>query len=138
MRAAGLRCDHFTAACQAGSRAGSGVSQTTQDRFARLKALRRPSSPKTMCPRGKPDRKVAPDEPPGHTPDVPEGAARLGELLGALPGRNEFGEHLGLRRWFSSIVGCEPPAGPVDRAALGLLLPGAPEDVADPEQWLFL
>jgi hypothetical protein len=91
-----------------------------------------------MCPPGKPDRKLAPDEPPGHAPDVPEGAARLAELLGGSPGRNEFGEHLGLRRWFSSVVGCEPPTGPVDRAALGLLLPGAPEDVADPEQWLFL
>jgi uncharacterized protein len=103
-----------------------------------LKALKRLSSPTPTCARGQPERKVVPDGPPGHAPDVPEGAARLAELLGALPSGNEFGEHLGLRRWFSSVVGCDPPSGSVDRAALGLLLPEAPDDVADPAQWLFL
>lgn len=78
----------------------------------------------------------------GMTPDVPPGADRLAQLLGASPRRNRFGEHLGLRRWFSEQpgVGANPaaPEGGLDAAALRLIVPDAPESVADPEQWLFL
>ena len=35
-------------------------------------------------------------------------------------------------------IGCEPPEGNVDGAALRLLAPDAPDEVADPRQWLFL
>jgi uncharacterized protein len=76
-------------------------------------------------------------EPRGLSPEIPEGSARLAQLLGAMPARNRFGEHLALRRWFSESIGCEPPDR-ADETALRLLAPDAPADVADPQQWLFL
>ncbi|MGH9712129.1 MAG: ribonuclease H-like domain-containing protein [Candidatus Acidiferrales bacterium] len=106
------------------------MSATTQDRFARLAAL-------------KPGRKRAVDaELRGVAPDIPEGAERLAQLLGATTQRNRYGEHLALRRWFSDPPGTEPsaaaPEGALDAGALGLLAPDAPEEVLDPRQWLFL
>jgi hypothetical protein len=78
----------------------------------------------------------------GFSPDVPAGAIRLAEILGASPRRNRFGEHLGLRRWFSEVVGdglaLNAPEHQIDPAALSLLAPDAPKEVRDPAQWLFL
>lgn len=76
--------------------------------------------------------------PRGMSPDIPQGAARLAEILGASVRRNRFGEHLGLRRWFSEPIGGEPPCGEMGAAAMRLLAPGAPPEAADPQQWLFL
>jgi uncharacterized protein YprB with RNaseH-like and TPR domain len=113
------------------------MSATTQDRYARLAAL-------------KPARRraAADDDPPcGHAADIPEGAERLAQILGAAPKRNRFGEHLALRRWFSELSSGAPasgaasfaaPEGELDPAALRLIAPGAPKEVADPQQWLFL
>jgi uncharacterized protein YprB with RNaseH-like and TPR domain len=115
-----------------------GMSATTQDRYARLAAL-------------KPARwraGAAEDEAPrGHAADTPEGAERLAQILGASPKCNRFGEHLALRRWFSEVLGGErtgeaasfsAPEGELDSAALRLLAPGAPQEATDPQQWLFL
>ncbi|MGB0034707.1 MAG: ribonuclease H-like domain-containing protein [Candidatus Acidiferrales bacterium] len=96
------------------------MSSTTHDKFAGIAALR-------------PGRKRAGEPQRGTTPDIPEGAERLAQILGAATQRNRFGEHLALRRWFPEPNGCEPNA-----MAMRLLAPGAPEEVADPEQWLFL
>jgi uncharacterized protein len=78
----------------------------------------------------------------GLSPDTPAGAQRLAEILGASPRSNRFGEHLGLRRWFSEGIGGDralsAPELQIDPAALSLLAPGAPKDVCDPAQWLFL
>ncbi len=78
----------------------------------------------------------------GLAPDIPAGAERLAEILGASPQRNRFGEHLGLRRWFSETIGeglaLNAPEHEIDAAALSLLAPGAPKEVRDPAQWLFL
>jgi uncharacterized protein len=77
----------------------------------------------------------------GLAPDIPAGAIRLAEILGASPRRNRFGEHLGLRRWFSEArdgVVVNAPEREIDPAALSLLAPGAPKEVSDPRQWLFL
>ena len=78
----------------------------------------------------------------GLAPDIPAGADRLAEILGASPRSNRFGEHLGLRRWFSEAVGDglarNAPGQEIDPAALSLLAPGAPKEVRDPTQWLFL
>lgn len=106
------------------------MSTTTQDRLARLAAL-------------KPARKRAADaEPRGVASDIPEGAERLAQLLGAATRRNSYGEHLALRHWFSEAPGNEPsaaaPEGALDAGALRLLAPDAPEEVLDPRQWLFL
>jgi uncharacterized protein YprB with RNaseH-like and TPR domain len=115
---------------------GFRVIRRTQVRFSRLKALE-PRSYPTLSGFNRTAKPVS-DAPRGYAADVPEGAARLAELLGASPGRNEFGEHLVLRRWFSEAIGSDPPSSKLHAAALGLLVPGAPDDVADPQQWLFL
>jgi uncharacterized protein len=102
------------------------MSLKTQDPLARLKAL-------------VPPRRNVPiqDEPRGFAPDIPEGAERLAQLVGASPRTNKFGEHLGLRRWFPEIAGSGAPTE-LDPGVLQLLTAGAPEEAADPEQWLFL
>lgn len=103
------------------------MSETARDPFAGLAAL-------------KPARRSAvghATETRGLSPEIPEGSARLAQLLGAMPARNRFGEHLALRRWFSESIGCEPPDR-ADETALRLLAPDAPTDIADPQQWLFL
>lgn len=78
----------------------------------------------------------------GITPDLPAGAERLAQILGASTRSNRFGEHLALRRWFSEVVdsGANPgaPETDLDAAALRLIAPDAPKEVADPAQWLFL
>jgi uncharacterized protein YprB with RNaseH-like and TPR domain len=78
----------------------------------------------------------------GITPDVPLGAERLAQILGASTRHNRFGEHLGLRRWFSEPVTGGDNVGALDgelnAAALRLIVPDAVKEVADPQQWLFL
>jgi uncharacterized protein len=80
-------------------------------------------------------RRVSPEEdgPRGHAPDIPAGAERLAQILGASARTNRYGEHLGLRRWFSEPAECAP-----DPQALRLLAPEAAECASDPHQWLFL
>lgn len=110
---------------------------TTSRLFGRLKALR-------PAPRRDPSTSFAADDAPprGHSPLIPEGAGRLIEILGAEIRSNRFGEHLGLRKWYSDPVtdapGLGAPEGEIDFAALQLLAPGAAREVADPRQWLFL
>ncbi len=78
----------------------------------------------------------------GIAPDVPLGAERLAQILGASPRNNRFGEHLGLRRWFSEQPGTGndlgAPDSEIDAGALRLIAPDAAKEVADPQQWLFL
>jgi hypothetical protein len=105
------------------------VSASLSDRFSRLAALK-PAQ-----------RKLSPieiEQPRGLSVDLPAGSERLAQLLGAVPQQTRFGEHLGLRRWFSESIGPEAPEGPLNTDALGLLSAGLPEIAADPQQWLFL
>jgi uncharacterized protein len=104
------------------------MSATSQDKFSRIAALR-PARGRVT---------IEEDAPRGMSPDIPEGAARLAEILGAAVRSNRYGEHLGLRRWFSEPIGCESPGNELDAGALRLLAPGSPAEVADPQQWLFL
>ncbi len=77
------------------------------------------------------------------SPRPPDEADTLAQLLGAEIARNRYGEHLAIRRWFSTPGSCEPAP-----EALDLLLPrdATPlgvrrtrsEALADPSQWLFL
>ncbi len=101
----------------------------TADKFARIAALR----PARRGRNADTEETVR-----GIAPDIPEGAPRLAEILGASLRSNRFGEHLGLRRWFSEAVGSEAPASEFDCAAVRLLAPDAPDFVADPREWLFL
>jgi uncharacterized protein YprB with RNaseH-like and TPR domain len=117
-----------------------GLSPTIEDRFARLKALRRPPTSGEESSISAPVRKRVSEAVglPGISTDVPEGAKRLAQLLGAAARRNRFGEHLGLRRWFAETIDCAPPDGHLRNDALRLLAPGLADEVADPTQWLFL
>jgi len=106
--------------------------------IGRLKALQPPASRRNAV-----SAVAGADAPPrGHSPNIPEGAARLAEILGATARSNRFGEHLGLRKWFSEPVASAPdlgvPDGELNPEALRLMAPGAPKEVADPRQWLFL
>jgi uncharacterized protein YprB with RNaseH-like and TPR domain len=91
-----------------------------EDKLAGLKALR-PASRRTREPLR------------GEGADVPMGAERLAELLGAACRRNRYGEHLAVSRWFSEPAVCE-----LHPSALRLLAPDAPDTALDPNQWLFL
>jgi uncharacterized protein YprB with RNaseH-like and TPR domain len=105
------------------------MSATLNDRFARLTAL-------------KPARRgvsaVFEGEPRGTSPELPAGAERLAQVLGAAPQKTQFGEHLALQRWFSESIGPESPDGLLDAATLSLIAPDAPAFANDPHQWLFL
>ena len=52
--------------------------------------------------------RTEPDTTRGFSPDIPAGAERLAELLGAHINGNEFGQHLVLRRWFSDPIADGP------------------------------
>jgi hypothetical protein len=109
------------------------VTTSLPDRFSRLKALQRPG--------GNPPARIPPKdfvlEPVDDTPEPlrPPGASaeELAYLLGAIPKRTRYGEHLSLRCWFPG-----PGEPAVDAAALRLAAPGACALAADPQQWLFL
>ncbi len=104
-----------------------------QDRFARLKALHRPSPPPLSGLVWQPALPRIQTEPHHTVPPVPDGSARLERILGASAKTNQYGDHLSLHCWFG-----EPARYIPNIQALQLLMPNAPEDVADPEQWLFL
>jgi len=131
------------------------MNKTLLDRFARVKALQETSNAgaqnsSSFLQTAKSYRLPRSDfeERPGFSPNIPNGAERLAELLGAQLVQNQYGEHLALRKWFSDVAnGVKMDCSPlghgvaderVDASALRLLVPGAPEVVADPRQWLFL
>src|SRR6202451_3299990 len=129
------------------------VSKTMLDRFWRVKALQKPlngaaRASNSTLPKDFDKRESTAGEPRGFSANIPEGAGRLAELLGAAPLRNEFGEHLALRKWFSDVAdGVKTDCSPLghgladermDASALRLLLPDAAEEAGDPRQWLFL
>jgi uncharacterized protein len=60
-------------------------------------------------------------------------ADHVARVLGATTKTNQYGEYLSLRCWCA-----QPPRYSPDSRALQLLLPEAPDHIADPEHWLFL
>jgi uncharacterized protein YprB with RNaseH-like and TPR domain len=58
---------------------------------------------------------------------------RLAQILGATTKNNQYGDYLSVRCWCA-----QPPRYSPDSRALKLLLPEAPDEIADPGQWLFL
>jgi len=98
-------------------------------RYTSLKALQRP-------PRSAPAESTAPtllgdDGISRHIvrPDLD----RLAKVLGATTKTNQYGEFLSVRCWCA-----QPPSFSPDLSALKLLLPDAPEEIADTNEWLFL
>ena len=124
------------------------MKATTEERFARLNALRGPVVSSAAI--GDPTigdarrsgvaaaRERRFEALPGTSPDVPEGAKRLANILGAAIRENKFGAHLGLRRWFAETIDCAPPEVHLHPGALRLLAPDSAKQIADPTQWLFL
>jgi len=104
------------------------MSSTTHDKFSRLAALR-PARKRTETAESETRAR-------GYAPDLPEGSARLAEMLGARVSNTGFGEHLAVRRWFSDLS--EPEGASLLPATLRLLSPVAAEEAADPRRWLFL
>ena len=97
------------------------MSSSSEDRFARLAALR---------PARKHERVATPGA----------GEDHLAALVGAVAQRNRYGEHLVVRRWYSAPEEFAPSVH-----AMRLLLPDQPgkrhashERLADPAEWLFL
>ena len=109
---------------------------TAASPFSRLKALQ--PTPRRPLTAVRPEW----DIPRGLSPDIPAGAQRLAEILGAKINSNRFGEHLGLRRWFSGPRDEESvhavPQSPFAAAALRLLDPNAPSCALNLQKWLFL
>ena len=105
----------------------------TTDRFARLKALQRPSGLPLLGHDVGPVGNCGEEGSASPASGIAVGSERLAQLLGASIKRNCHGEHLSLHCWHGDQAACIPNA-----AALRLLAPGAHENVADPQQWLFL
>ncbi len=102
------------------------MSLSPHDRFSRLAALRPLEQPEKA--RGSSGAEFV-----SAFSGLPEGAARLAEILGAAPSVNHFGEHLLLRKWFSDPSECVP-----EESALRLLAPDAALEIVDPREWIFL
>jgi uncharacterized protein YprB with RNaseH-like and TPR domain len=109
------------------------LTQSTPDRFARLKALQRPPTPPALSLQGRPLLSTEHYDVGVMAADIPGGSERLAHVLGASTKRNCYGEHLALRCWFGQPAHYAP-----DVAALQLIFCDASEDIADPQQWLFL
>ena len=110
------------------------LNRVTGERFARLKALQRPSTrPESGQEIAERARSPIEEESDGCSSDATVGRERLALILGASIKQNIHGEHLSLHCLHGGHAPCAP-----DAAALRLLAPDAPEDVADPQQWLFL
>jgi uncharacterized protein YprB with RNaseH-like and TPR domain len=105
------------------------------DRFRGLKALQRPSSapPAPTVAESQPSLLDGHGEPFARVRAVRNEPERLEQILGATAKKNQHGEYLSLRCWSG-----EPRQYTPNIQALRLLMPEAPEEVADSEQWLFL
>ncbi|HXW17425.1 MAG TPA: ribonuclease H-like domain-containing protein [Candidatus Acidoferrales bacterium] len=102
------------------------MASIRDDQFNRLSALKPART-------AEPKRKRQDPATPGYSTAIPQSAEHLARLVGASPQKTRFGEHLALRRWFS-----DPPPCDVALPSVRLIAPGAPEEAADPRNWLFL
>ncbi len=103
------------------------------DRVHGLKAIRR--SPALEAPgRGRqPSLLEDGGESGSRTKTVHYDPNRLSQVLGATSKTNHYGDYISVRCWCA-----QPPRYSPDLRALRLLMPEAPEEISDPEQWLFL
>ena len=102
-------------------------------RYVSLKALQRPPRSEKAEGRWHP---VLLDETrglPSRTAGIRPHLERLAQVLGATAKTNQYEEYLSVRCWCA-----QPPRFVPDPRALRLLIPDTPDEVADPDQWLFL
>lgn len=100
-------------------------------RYISLKALQRP-------PRSAPEDSVAYPALLGDADRISSRTVRpdvesVAQVLGAATKTNQYGEFLSVRCWCAQPASFWP-----DSRALKLLLPESPEQIADPNEWLFL
>jgi uncharacterized protein len=100
-------------------------------RYTSLKALQRPPRLALEESAAYPTLQGDADRISSHT--VRPSMERLAQVLGATTKTNQYGEFLSVRCWCA-----QPPSFSPDPRALKLLLPEAPEEIADPGEWLFL
>ena len=104
-------------------------------RYVSLRALQRSPSARSGTPEGRwrtpltndDDRSLSP------TSTIRIDPERLAQILGATTKTNQYGDYLSVRCWCA-----QPPRYSPDSRALKLLSPEAPDEIADPDQWLFL
>jgi len=104
-------------------------------RYVSLKALQRPRSARSER-LGSSWQAPLPNEDGGSwspAKTIRTDPERLAQILGATTKTNHYGEYLSVRCWCA-----QPPRYSPDSRALKLLSPGAPDEIADPDQWLFL
>jgi len=106
---------------------------TSLGRVSGLNALRRSSDGEAPPRRWRASSMNDADEPHSRTEMIRIDSDRLAQTLGATPRANQYGEYLSVRCWCG-----QPPRYSPDARALELLLPEAPDEIADPDQWLFL
>src|SRR2546430_7947870 len=104
------------------------------DRVRALKALRRPSS---ACSEGADEWHASLVNPEGdshsRTQTIRNESDRLAQILGGTAKTNQHGDYLSVHCWCAQPARYSP-----DARALQLLVPEAPDEIADPDQWLFL
>ena len=103
------------------------------DRVHGLKALRRSSAPEAPSRGSRASLPNDDGEWHSRTMKIHYDPERLSQTLGATPKTNQYGDYLSVRCWCT-----QPPRYSPDLCALKLLMPEAPDEIADPEQWLFL
>lgn len=101
------------------------------DRVLGLKALRRSSAPDAL--RGSQPSLLDGGESPPRGKTIPCDPERLSRALGATPKTNQYGNYVSVRCWCA-----QPPRYSPELRAVRLLVPDAPDEISDPEQWLFL
>jgi uncharacterized protein YprB with RNaseH-like and TPR domain len=94
------------------------MSASLNDRFGRIAALR-------------PARRATPEAVERVQPIADPDA--LARIVGGEVRRNEYGEHVAVKRWYA-----EPESFSPHTAALRLLAPESAVALSDPQQWLFL
>ena len=104
-------------------------------RYVSLKALQRSHSQRSETPESSwPHRLLADDAgSPSRARPIRTDPEHMAQILGATTKTNQYGDYLSVRCWCA-----RPPRYSPDARALKLLLPEAPNEIADPDQWLFL
>jgi len=103
------------------------------DRVRGLKALRRSTTQEATAQGGQASLLNDGGESYSRTKMIRNDPDRLSQALGAAPKTNQYGDYLSVRCWCA-----QPPRYSPDLRALRLLMPETPDEIADPEQWLFL
>jgi uncharacterized protein len=104
-------------------------------RYVSLRALQRSPSARSGTPESRWRAPLTNDDDGSLSPTstIRIDPDHLAQILGATTKTNQYGDYLSVRCWCA-----RPPRYSPDSRALKLLSPEAPDEIADPDQWLFL